>query len=210
MNIKKSFEKRIRGWFPNEPYSISTGAEEDCKTNQLLSIPPEYDLSTKLVAGLTAVFWAILGSLLIVSFFCIVKNNGVIFQVAWVIVGVTIGAISGLVETKKQLKRLSKDHLLNTNKDDLIILVIPLFLLFITGEFISIYYSGLRTSALIGDLTAVFTFSVVVQVIRCGLFSAYEKKAHVYLMQSSFRGKIIAVQKASARNENQVNYSNGR
>ena len=75
MNIRKIFEKRIRGWFPKEPYSISIGVKEDSKTKpQSLVIPLGYDLSATFVAGLTTVFYAILGSLLIISFFSLEKN----------------------------------------------------------------------------------------------------------------------------------------
>jgi hypothetical protein len=85
---------------------------------------------------------------------------------------------------------------------------IPLFLLFIVGQYLCINYVGLRSLALLSDLSAVFALAVIVQVIRYGLFLAYEKREKVCLMQSSFRGKIIAIPKAS--NENQVNFSNWR
>ena len=211
MNIRKIFEKRIRGWFPKEPYSISIGVKEDSKTKpQSLVIPLGYDLSATFVAGLTTVFYAILGSLLIISFFSLEKNITFTFLVAWIIAGLTVGAISGTIETKNQLRRLSKGHQLNTSREDLIILITPIFLLFIFGQYLSINYIGLRTSALLGDLSAVFAFAVIVQAIRYGSFWAYEKRGNVCLMQGSFRGQIIAIPKAPTGNENQGNYVNRR
>jgi hypothetical protein len=211
MNIKEIFEERIRGWFPKEPYSVSIGVKEDAKTKtQPIAIPPGYDLSATLVAGLTTVFYAILGSLLIISFLSLERTITFAFLVAWIMAGLTIGAISGTVETRNQLKRLSKGHPLKTSKEDLIILIIPLFLLFIVGQYLSINYIGLRSLALLSDLSAVFAFAVIVQVIRYGLFLAYEKREKVCLMQSSFRGRIIAIPKAPNGNENQVNFVNRR
>lgn len=204
MNAKATLN-RIKGWFPKEPYSISTGVKEDSKTKtQPLAIPPGYDLSATLVAGLTTVFYAILGSLLIISFFSLERSITIAFLITWIMAGLTIGAISGTVETKNQLKRLSKSHPLKTSKEDLIILIIPLFLLFIVGQFLSINYIGLRSSALLDDLSAVFVFAIIVQVIRCVLFSAYEKREKVCLMQNGFRGKIIAIPKNQKLFANQV------
>jgi hypothetical protein len=207
----KRLLSKIRGWFPTEPYSLSKGVKEDSKTKtQPIAIPPGYDLSATLIAGLTTVFYAILGSLLIISFFSLERSITFAFLVAWIIAGLTIGAISGTVETRNQLKRLSKGHPLKTSKEDLIILIIPLFLLFIVGQYLSINYIGLRSLALLSDLSAVFAFAVIVQVIRYGLFLAYEKREKVCLMQSSLRGRIIAIPKAPNGNENQVNFVNRR
>ncbi len=198
MNIKEIFEKRIRGWFPTEPYSVSTGVKKDSKSKtQPIAIPYGYDLSATLVAGLTTVFYAVLGSLLIISFFSLERSISLTFIVAWIIAGLTIGAISGAIETKNQLKRLSKGHQLKTSKEDLIILIMPLFLLFIFGQYLSINYIGLRTSALLGDLSAVFAFAVIAQAIRYGSFWAYEKRGNMCLMQSSFRGRVIAIPKST-------------
>ena len=184
------------GWFPQEPCQIIVGAKEDNENEHYpLVIPSGYNLSTTLIAGLTAVFWAILGSILIISFLSFERNVSFPFQVTWIIAGLAVGIISGMVGTKNQLGKLSKDRQLNTNKKDLIMLIFPLFLLFMIGQFISINYVGLRTSALLGDLCAVFAFAVIVQVIRYGIFSAFEKKEKVCFLQSSFRGRIIVISK---------------
>ena len=190
--MKKIIESKIMGWFPQEPCQIIIGTKEDNENEQHpLVIPSGYNLSTTLIARLTAVFWAILGSILIIPFLSFERNVSFPFQVTWIIAGLAVGIVSGLVGTKNQLGRLSKDRQLNTNKKDLIILIFPLFLLFMIGQFISVNYVGLRTSALLGDLCAVFAFAVIVQVIRYGIFSAFEKKEKVCFLQSSFRGRVM-------------------
>jgi hypothetical protein len=198
MNEKRYLEAAIRGWFPQEPYAIRTGVkvESETKSQQPAAIPTGYDLSATKIAGLTALFWGTLGSLLMIFLFSLERDVPLAFQSAWIIAGIAVGLVSGTIVIKNQTRRLSKDCQLNSNKKDLIILIVPLFLIFIFGECVSINFIELRSLALLGDLSAVLAFAIIVQVIRYGLFAAYEKRERVCLMQK-VGGRIIVISKAA-------------
>jgi hypothetical protein len=40
MTVKKSLENRIRGWFPQEPYLLSTQVKVNCEVNIEIKNPP--------------------------------------------------------------------------------------------------------------------------------------------------------------------------
>jgi len=56
-----------------------------------------------------------------------------VFQVvAWIIVGLVVGAISGRMYTQNQLRRLSKDYHTQPNKKGIILGIVPLLIMLVT------------------------------------------------------------------------------
>ena len=166
-------------------------------------IPPEYNISATKVTGEIAFFWIIFYSLLTFFFLNLkIYNPYSGFQVvAWIFVGSAIGAISGMMYTKNQLRRLSKDHLIYPNGKDIILFIVPILILVLPSFFISwfVYGALIRGLALLGLLISVFAFGISEQVVKYLLFHVYEKKENMRLMQSLFESGIVVIPKAPNR-----------
>lgn len=194
MTAKKSLENRIRGWFPKEPYLISTRVKMDCETKKPSPIIPSgYNLSsTKLLAGLT-IFWIIFYGYFFFYAFNIFWRPISAFQiVAWIISGLAVGVISHMLYTKNQLSRLSKDYQFTMNGKDGVLLIVPMVLFFI---FAGVANSFLYSSSQLWLISA-YTFAVSGLITRIILFADFEKKENMRLMQSWWGSTIILLPKA--------------
>jgi hypothetical protein len=180
MKERKSLQSRIRGWFPQEPrMMVSARLNVDSEKKQPpLMIPPEYKVSTTKVAVVFAVFWIIFYGFMFCTIIDLDRHPVSAFQaVAWIIVGLSIGAISALIFTKNQLGRLSKDYKFFTNGKDLVLLLVPQILFFIFG-FIMSWYFGSSTGlpSLQGVYISIYFWVVSFEITRIILFVAFEKR----------------------------------
>lgn len=205
MNVKKSLENRIRGWLPKEPYLISTRVKVDCETKQQPPIIPSgYNLSATKVAGAFAIFWIILYGFTSFTFLNLERYSISAFQiVAWIIAGLTVGAISGAIFTQNQLSRLSKDYQISTNGKDMVLLIVPTVLFFIFGFFVSwSIYGAMRLPIFQGFLISVYAWGISIEIIRYVLFFAFEKRENMRIMQSWFGFLFVLIPKAPNSNVN--------
>jgi hypothetical protein len=207
MNAKKSLGNRIRGWFPQEPYMISTRFKvENIDKRQPPIIPPGYNVSSTKVAGIVAILYIIIYGFS--SFYNLNFEEYAIsvFQgVAWIIFGVAAGTISSIIFTQNQLGRLLKDYQFSTNGQDLVLLIVPLVLFSIFVFFVSFSFNGImHITALQGCVISVFAYGVSMLIIRYVLFLAFEKNENMRLMQSWGGKLMILIPKAPESNVNQT------
>ena len=145
MTLKKSLEKRIRGWFPKEPTPSKVPAKIDFRVNPQVTVP-NLDGGTLRIAkfsGFFAVLWAFFVSFLIIA-------NGaefhgsVISPLGWLFAGLMFGLVFSAIFTRKQIKLLEKNHKFDIDSVDLKLIVIPL-LLFVVSELLvsAFFYSFL-------------------------------------------------------------------
>ena len=188
MNVKRSLESRVRGWFPAEPYLVSTTRVKVAYVTRQKSliIPPDYTWSATKYAVVIAAIWIICFSYPLLS----ASNFGFnlsAFQIAvWVFAGLTFGGLSGVACTKNQLHRLSKDHKISVTAKDMMLLSIPM-LLFMVSVYLATWLllsGSVRGGVLGGFLFAVYFWGVSLYVPRIFLFRSYERKANMRLMQS--------------------------
>jgi hypothetical protein len=204
MNVKKSLENRIHGWFPKEPYLISTRVKVDCETKQPpLMIPPEYNVTATKTAAYGAIIWTFFyffTSFLLLS----LESFNFPMLLAWIIAGSAVGVISGTMYTQNQIRRVSRDYLILPNRKDMILAIVPMLIFFIFVSFVSwfLYDASLRGSASLGPLVSVCASLISSQVIRYAVLRAYEKRESMRLMQSWFGGAIALIPKAPNSNAN--------
>ena len=204
MNTKKELRK-IRGWFPKEPYMISPLTKVNYENNrQSMIIPPGYNVSATKAAGAFAIFWILLYLFQYFAFLNLEIYPISKLQVAvWIIAGLAVGTFSSILFTKNQLGRILKDYKFSTNEKDIVLFVVPSVLFFIFGFFVSLYFYGIMHSpGLQGWLISIFAFGGSIFVIRYFLFFTFERKEHMRLMQSWWGMKIFLIPKAPNSNVN--------
>ena len=191
--------KIVRGWFPKEPYLISTRVKVDSETKQQsLVIPPGYDVSATKFAGASAIFWIIFYGFMTFTSLDLERYPISAFQVvAWIIAGLTVGTITGAMFTKNQLARLSKDYQFFLNGKDMVLLLVPTILFFIFGVFVSWFFpSGLHVPHFQGLLISLYAWGISIEITRIVLFYAFEKRENMRLMQSWLGMGIFLIPKA--------------
>jgi hypothetical protein len=204
MNVKKSLENLIRGWFPKEPTMITKSLQVNNEYKQPPQIiPPQYNASATKIAGGFAIFWILFLGLELVMSFNLEFHAIPPFQImAWILSGLTIGIISNTTLTKNQLSRLSNDYQFTPNKKDQLILIIPIVSFSILGGFVNWFlYSSLQVF-----LISMLSYGVSFFLIRTLLFAAFERKQNMRLMQSWGGGgaTIFLVPKAPNNNANHL------
>ena len=205
MTVKKTLQNRIQGWFPQEPYRISTRINLNYENKrQPPIIPPGYTLSSTRVAAIVAIFYIIIYGFLSLNNLNFEEYPISAFQVvAWIIFGVSVGAFSSIIFTQNQLGRLLKDYQFSTNGKDLVLLIVPLVLFSIFGFFVSLSFYGIMlTAALHGWLISVYSYGVSMLIIRYVLFLAFEKRENMRLMQSWWGMEIFLIPRAPDSNVN--------
>jgi Na+-driven multidrug efflux pump len=194
MTLKKSLENRIRGWFPHESTLISARLMVNHEYKQP---PPKIQIDYResaTSAVKTTVFSGIILYGLVISllFFTLQSYNGLILA-SWIIIGSAVGIISGKAYTQNQLLRISREYQIKLNSKDFILSIVPLFAILLPGFFVDLFLlKELLQSAEFGLILGVFAFSISLQITRCALFRAYEKRENMRLMQS-YNGWGIAI-----------------
>jgi hypothetical protein len=196
MNAKQRLNSRIRGWFPQEPYLISTRSKLKEEKNLLpLIIPPQYKVSALKFSVMFSIFWIIVYGYMFFSSFN--PGRGIVsgFQVAlWVIAGLAVGTISCAVFTNNQLGRLLKEYkTISLNKKDWVLLVAPMVLFFILSISVSWSIYGSPSQEL---LISFFAWGVSSEITRVALFANFEKKEKMRIMQTWFGEGFVLIPKA--------------
>lgn len=213
MNAKRSLKNRIRGWFPQEPtlkkpLQFQGGrvkVESDIKPQSIV-IPPGYNVSATKTAGLQSIYFTVLGFFFVYIFSFLTPDFSfsLTYMVAWVIAGLTVGAISGGMYTKNQLKRLSKNQQIYPNIKDMILLCVPMLTLFFVGIYSMwfLYGAYMQGSALLVLLASVFALGISAQTTMYALFASFEKRKNMCLMRMAVGWRIIAIPKPPSGNLN--------
>lgn len=194
MKIKRSLENRLRGWFPKEPQLISRSCRIGIAAKQPpLIIRPEYTLSATKYVGALAIFGIIFYGFLFSSL-NFEWNPFSVFQfTAWIILGVTIGTMSSMVYTRKELGRLSRNFQTNTNwKDAILLYFAPIFVFALFGFFVS---RVLFSLTLTGFILSLYAYVVSSLLTRYGLMHFYEKTENMRIMQGWFEGGFAVIPK---------------
>ena len=205
MNVKKSLENRIRGWFPKEPYLISTRFKLANENKQPpLVIPPGYNNRATKVAEVMAIMWAgILGFLIFLSWPIYDVYDVTVFQlVVWIFVGLAFGVISGWLSTQNQIKRLARDYKMEPNRKDMILISTPILIFFIPS-FLLIWFlfnPFIGTSILSSLNISVWAVGVSSQVARVFMFRRFERRVNMRLVQSWLGGGIVVIPKPPKNN----------
>lgn len=215
MKMKRSLSSRIRGWFPQEPilkkpFQVKNGrvkVDSEMKPQPIV-IPPGHSVNATKTAGMQSVYFAVLGFFFTYLFSFLVPDFSfpLTYMVAWVIAGLTVGAISGGMYTQNQLKRLSKNNQIYPNIKDIILLCVPMLILFFIGVYSSwfLYGAYMQGSVLLVLIASVFSLGISAQTTMYALFSAYEKRENMRLMRNAVGWRIIAIPKAPLSNVNQT------
>ena len=189
MNTKKELRK-IRGWFPQEPYRISSRLKVNYEYKQPpMTIPSEYTVSATKAAGAFAIFWIIIYGILDGFVFSTSLERYPVsaFQlIPWIIVGLAVGAITSTMVTKNQLSRLSRDVQFYVNGKDMVLLIVPIVLFLIFGFFVSLSIPAAipHVQSFQGFLFSVYAWGVSFVAIRPVLFLGFERRENMRLMQS--------------------------
>ena len=204
MTVKKTLQNRIRGWFPQEPYRISTRIKVDYENiHQPPTIMPNYNVSATKAAGVGAILWTIVYGFLFSTILQFERYPVTAFQiVAWIAVGSAIGIISAMMGTKNQLSRLLKDFKFYPNGKDIALQIVPMVVYVISGSFTIFFILGSNIYAppSQGFAFSVYALSVFIFVTRPFLFFAFERRENMRLMQSWVGGEIILIPKAPKSN----------
>ncbi len=197
MNVKKSLENRLHGWFPQEPILISMRkVKVNCEIKQPPPIIPSgYTLSTtKMLGGLT-IFWIVVYGFLFFNTLNFAVFPVSTFQaVAWIIAGLAVGTITGTILAKNQLRRLSKNYQFSTTGKDIVSIIVPIVLFFIFSSILS--WSTI--------LFSIYSWGVSIQITRWVVFFNFEKKENMRLMQSWWGMEIFLIPRAPQSNANQT------
>ena len=206
MDIKKTLESRIRGWFPKDPSLLSTQVKADCGLDKEIRLPPlmisqDYTISATNTARNIAILWIFMYGFSSLLWFNIEPVN-ITLLVVWIIVGVAVGIFSGKKYTQNQLRRLSKEVQIYPNKKDMIFAVVPLLLVLPFGFLVSwfLFDALVRQSSLLGVVVSVYVFSVSQQVTRFAIFRGFERKQDMRIMTSWFGGGIAVIPKPPNNN----------
>ncbi len=195
----KKILSTIRGWFPKEPYLISTRVKMDTENKQPPTIIPSgYTVSATKVAGAIAVFWIILYGLLFSSILNFKSYPISMMQIAaWTIAGLALGTISCAIATENQLNRVSKDYRFSANGKEIILLIAPFVLVYGIGFFagLSIPSAIMQTSFMQGLIVSLYVYGVSLVVLRPILFYTFERKENMRLIQSWWGTEIYLVPK---------------
>jgi hypothetical protein len=217
MNVKKTLQNRIKGWFPQQPKLPKAPARVNFGV-EAPPPPPPPTLPQPIPAaepmtgfdGVLAAGWTFVGVVTVIG---AVKtgsqlNIPLTSQAIWVIVGVAVGAISGAKATKIYLNRLATGNKVRSKKQIIVqaaVVGFPLFLLAVFSALISnvLYgYDPLRLGW--GFCFNLSCFPALAALFGIGWFLqfSYERKNNVQIVlfrTSTFKGRYALVPKLNTK-----------
>ena len=197
MNVKKKVHSRIRGWFPKEPWLGGNHVKLGCESKQPpLVIPSGYTTRAAQSALALTVVWVMLDAFL--GFFAveIARDSGFfpLSVVLWIISGIAIGGFSGVTLVRKMVKRLSKNYEYHPSIADILQFSLPVILFYLAGIILVwLFQPTLFLDASLELMVSTYAFGTAFALAETMLFSAYEKRGNMQLMQKTFGGGIIAI-----------------
>ena len=197
MNVKKSIRSRIRGWFPKEPCLGGNHTELGCGSKQPpLVIRSGYNTSASQYALALTVVCVVLDAYLGFLAVEIAIDSGFfpLSIVIWIISGIAIGSFSGVTLVRKMVKRLSKNYEYHPSIPDILQFSLPVIIFSLVGlTVIWLFYTNLYLVASVEFIASTYAWCTAFALAETMLFSAYEKRENMQLMQKTFGGGIIAI-----------------
>jgi hypothetical protein len=197
MTNKEEINQQTRGWLPKEPCLRGNHTELGCGSKQPpLVIHSGYNTSATQSALALTVVWVMLDAFL--GFFAveIARDSGFfpLSVVLWIISGIAIGVFSGVTLTRKIVKRLSKSYEYHSNLADVFQFSFPVIIFSLAGlMLIWLFQTNLLTIASLELLVSTYALCTAKGLADTVLFSAYEKRENMQLMQKTFGSRIIAI-----------------
>jgi hypothetical protein len=190
MNVKKSLENTLRGWFPKEPTLPRMPAKlrfyakpKECSYN-VISIPYNTNKATNFI-GVQAIFWTLF------SLFNINQIAGqgrlpLPYLIVCIIAGLACGSTLGILYVQRLLHRLAADHKAYPKSKDYLLLLGPLAALLIVG-FVFLVPPYFLSSPPIFPAWATILFSLTIALWNTWLIQMliYQKKNDMYILSSS-------------------------
>jgi hypothetical protein len=213
MNVKKTLQNRVRGWFPQQPKlpkapaSINFGVEAPPQ-------PPSQPIPAaepmRAADGVFAAAWTFIA---VFTVFTAVKTGSQLniafsSQFIWVFIGVAVGAVCGAKSTQLRLNRLAKGDEARSKKQivmQTVVLGVPMLLLLVFSAFISnmLYgYDPLRLGWGFGLSLCCFPALAAIFDIGWFLQFLYERKNNVQVVlirTSTFKGKYALIPKLNTK-----------
>jgi hypothetical protein len=150
-------------------------------------IPRGYNVSVIKMFGATTIFWIVIYGILFFYTLNLAEVPASTSQiVASIVAGLAVGAFVGIISTKNQIGRLSKNYKFSTTGKDIVLNVVSIVLFCIFGAVLS--WSTI--------LFSVYFFGVSTLITRWVFFFNFEKKEDMRLMQSWWGTEIFLVPKA--------------
>jgi hypothetical protein len=191
MNVRRSLENRLRGWFPQEPYLFSRGCNVVAGVkNPPLKIRQEYTNSATKNAGVLAIGSTIFVGLFLLSLNLEWQPFSIYYLVAWIIAGAIIGMVLCTLYTSRELCRLSRDYQIDAKwKENLLIVMLP-FIVFLIGTSLAMQQIALTSGAAMFSL---YAWMVSFEFTRYGSLRLFEKKENMRIMTSWFGPGYAAI-----------------
>jgi hypothetical protein len=165
----------------------------NCQTKQPPPfIPPEYTLSATKFVGAFGIFFLIISGLMAFSDSHEWYPTLVLQVVPWMLAGSVVGAILGALITRNQLSWLSKEYQYSSNKKEVALVLIPMFLFFIFVFLTSVNIYGLSiVVSMQVSYVSVYVLGIPFLTTRVIMLRTFEKRENMRLMQAWFGDKIF-------------------
>ncbi len=199
MNAKQRLNSRIRGWFPQEPYFQGNHAKViyENKPQPQKFIEPLYNgsaiRSTRPLIIALVIFDLIMGYFTIIVARDFGERGFTLPMIIWTVSGIIVGAASGVMQTRRIVRKLSKDFQYHPSLRDLVYSLPVLILSLPASGAIALYYNSLLIPAVLQFAVSGAALNTTGMVARFVLFSAYEKRENMSIMQAISGGGLVVI-----------------
>lgn len=201
MISKKEIQNRIRGWFPQEPRLPKAPVKTDFQTNPppLLNAkpaPPQMGPGTLRATrflGFQALIWIIL------SFLFVIQLRGenqisLTSQIIWITAGLIVGLTVSAIFTQRQIGYFEKNSQFPTPKaGPLFATIVGAVIIIMVVVYGSFFFNLQAIGA--GFLSSIAVMTPTAFAARYLLFSRYERKKEIYIIQYWWQAGIFALPK---------------
>ena len=187
MNVKKSLENRIRGWFPQEPKLRKSRAKFDFRIKPQPTVPSQMGKGTVRTAK-------IIGIVNVISFIIfILLLSQFNIESGWKIVGLISGFVFGLIGGVWVAPRITKrteNHKESLGWKEYLGVTVPAVIFVLLVNQVSSYFS----------MIASFTLWTTFWLVQMVLFLSYEKKKKVFILQDGWLGVVYSLVPQASKN----------
>jgi hypothetical protein len=187
MNVKKSLENHIRGWFPQEPKLRKSPANLDSRIKPQPIVPSQMGKGTVRVAkniGLVNVF-----SIIIFILFFSQFNVESGWKIVGLVSGIVFGLIGGAWAAPRVIKR-TENHKDSLGWKEYLGVTVPAVIFVLLLNQVSFEFS----------LFASFTLWITFWFVHMVLFLSFEKKKKVFMLQDGWFGVVYSIVPKASKN----------
>ncbi len=208
MNVKRSLQSRIRGWFPQEPEGLKLSIAPDFGAKNPMPAKNYKPGSARVLSPINIAIGLFINLLLVMFLFRADSLPSFSFSgplgnyVVMAIAGVAVGVVVGMLPAYKILEQLTKGH--KTYIKSLKIVTINLayiILVFGTLLYFFMIHFGTRTFTEFNELFFIFSFSSCLAMVDSTYvcYAVWERRNHCKLWR--YNGLFFMVPK-SGQNSN--------